>query len=344
MCFYKSSFKQSLTVDQKGKEVVVSKLAFLKSFIVQDNKPPKIPPKSVLIQGDDDCEFGWSDFEPELKLTSIAVDPFNGYNILVADGTTIRVLTPDGNLIRQFGGGGNPFRYWGVAVDPRNGNIVASDNHSKIQVLTSQGVLLHQFGDSQGYSGSQLSMPEGIAVDATNGNIFVAAMGNHCIKIFTSDGKFIRKMGANPTDGKAGYGDGEFFGPSHVAINYLTNEVLVCDTINHRVQVWGKDDGKFHFAFGGQGNADHEFGAPKGVAVDATNGNIFVQDFGNDTLKIFTKEGKILRAIGNNDGKEIPGKEQFQLAYDLALDQERGRIIVIDGYSHTTLQIFQCPK
>ena len=56
-------------------------------------------------------------------------------------------------------------------------------------------------------------------------------MGNNSIKIFDLEGKFIRKFG------KKGNKDGEFNGPRYLSVD-KEGLLMVCDSFNHRVQVF----------------------------------------------------------------------------------------------------------
>ncbi len=45
------------------------------------------------------------------------------------------------------------------------------------------------------YGNGTLNSPEGIAVDPSTGNVYVADTANHRIQIFSSNGTFITKWG-----------------------------------------------------------------------------------------------------------------------------------------------------
>jgi len=48
-----------------------------------------------------------------------------------------------------------------------------------------------RFGREEG----QFSSPQGIAVDSSSGNVYVADTGNHRIQVFSSDGTFLSRLG-----------------------------------------------------------------------------------------------------------------------------------------------------
>lgn len=61
--------------------------------------------------------------------------------------------------------------------------------------------------------------------------------------------------------------------------------IVVADSENHRVQVFGAD-GLFFCAFGSEGSGDGEFDFPIGVVVDSA-GNIIVTDTNNCWVQVF---------------------------------------------------------
>ena len=82
---------------------------------------------------------------------------------------------------------------------------------------------------------SQLSDPCGLAVDS-DGNIIVADAGNKLIEIFSSDGKFLRKIG-----------QGSLTSPVHCV--QCDRYLIVSDDQEHCIKVFPYD-GKFQYKFG----------------------------------------------------------------------------------------------
>ena len=148
----------------------------------------------------------------------------------------------------------------------------------------------------------------------------MADSGNQQIKIFSPEGKFVRKIGgprsfSNPVHcvqcnkylivsdnhehcikvfdrkgkyqyqfGKLGEGDGKFKYPQCLAVN-KSGHLLVCDSGNHRIQIF-ELDGKFIGKFGSKGSNLGELDCPYSVGV-LSNGRIVVCDSGNDRIQIF---------------------------------------------------------
>ena len=82
-----------------------------------------------------------------------------------------------------------------------------------------------------GLANSSFNLPEGIAVDPSSGNVFVADTANNRIQVFSSNGTFITAWG------KFGLVDGNFAYPEDIAVGQQGN-VFVADTANNRIQVF----------------------------------------------------------------------------------------------------------
>ena len=153
----------------------------------------------------------------------------------------------------------------------------------------------------EGSRNSQLSGPWGLSLDA-NGNIIVADSGNKLIKIFSTNGKFVRKIGGPDSFswpihcvqcdeylieykfGQQGGGDGEFNYPRCMAVS-KSKHLLVCDGGNDRIQVF-ELNGRFVGKFGTKGSNLGEFDDLKSVAV-FNSGRIVVSEWGNYRIQMF---------------------------------------------------------
>ena len=79
---------------------------------------------------------------------------------------------------------------------------------------------------------TSLSSPEGIAVDPSSGNVYVADTGNNRIQTFSSNGTFISVLGR---DGGA---NGTLRSPEGIAVDPSSGNVYVVDTDNNRISVF----------------------------------------------------------------------------------------------------------
>jgi sugar lactone lactonase YvrE len=232
-------------------------------------------------------------------------------NIYVADteNSTIRKITPDGNVSTIAGLPGNfgstdaigaGARFYGpqaLAANNAGQLFVADSANSTIRKVTS-GVVSTFAGAAGNFnsfdgtgSNAQFYHPEGVATDA-GGNVYVADTWNHTIRKITPAGAVSTLAGlagnfgaADGTNSKA-----RFNRPAGIAVDSATN-IFIADSLNHTVRkitpngtvrtiaglagVWGSSDGT---------NTAARFYLPEGISV-AANGDLFVTDSGNQTLR-----------------------------------------------------------
>ncbi len=103
------------------------------------------------------------------------------------------------------------------------------------------------------------------------------------------------QLSATAVYGAYGSAEGQLNYPKSAAVDAHGN-LYVCDTYNHRVQVFDSN-GQVLRSWGGQGNAPGLFQEPWGIALDAT-GNIYVADTWNHRIQKFDSEGRFLKQWG----------------------------------------------
>lgn len=121
-----------------------------------------------------------------------------------------------------------------------------------------------------------------------------------------------------------------FLQPSDVAVG-KEHRIYVLDGVNHLVKVFDQT-GAFLFHFGGKGSAEGLFSYPLGIATDS-KGRVYVADTGNRRGQVFTPAGNVLSLLSiTSAAKEKPGDP-----VDLALDEKRKRLYVVDNDNHQIL-------
>lgn len=167
--------------------------------------------------------FGWGKARPQ----SVAVTE-NG-DLVVADrkNCCIKIFHPDGEMIASWGEkafeNGMPS---GLAVS-KCGNIIATDaQRHMVLIFTPNGEELAAFG-AWGSGNYQFNNPLYVSTD-DNDNIFIADLGNFCVKVFNNIGNFRYKFSIIANDPNAP------IKPQGIAV--LHNQfILVCDRENHRI-------------------------------------------------------------------------------------------------------------
>lgn len=170
------------------------------------------------------------------------------------------------------------------------------------------------FGTFAGYAGNgsngQFAIPQGIAVDG-GGSVYVADSGNNTICKIDSVGTVTLLAGQPGVSGSAdGVGTNALFNqPSAMAVDLLTN-LYVADFANDTVRKISPSGAVTTIAgcagVAGSNNGlgtNALFSHPAGVAVD-TLGNVYVSDYGNDTIRVITPGGGVSTLAGSpgNDG------------------------------------------
>lgn len=204
--------------------------------------------------------------------------------VYVADrlGARVQIYGPTGKYIGRFvpKEAGQATFEWsplGVATDSA-GNVYVSDakkEEHRILKFDSKGNLLMKFG-TQGNKNGQFNYPNGLAIDNTNGDIYVCDSNNFRIQVFNKTGKYLRQFGTS--------GQGALTHPTAISLQFK-NFVHVVESFGHSVQVYDKQ-GNSQYNFGKFGIADGQFRYPKGIAI-APDGTVFVSDHDNLRMQIW---------------------------------------------------------
>ena len=201
--------------------------------------------------------------------------------ILLVDGKRHRVqcLSFDGTLISVVGSHGKePLQFndpVGITVAPCGEVLVCDRRNHRIQVLgpTDFG-FVRQIGKFDGDRPESLYLPWDIACDS-EGLVYVADCGHCCVKVFTMEGRFVKKIGSE------GIGRGQFKHLSSVAID-CNDYLYALDTMRACVSVFNPR-GEFKMQFGTHGELEAQFYKPHGITVDS-KGQVYVTDGETSTI------------------------------------------------------------
>jgi DNA-binding beta-propeller fold protein YncE len=227
-----------------------------------------------------------------------------------ASGRRLRVIDLVGNLSTLAGSGEKGYRdgkgkeamfntILSIAIDLQ-GNILACDiANNRIRKITPDGLVTSIAGTGEwGYKDGKASeaiflMPMDLCVDK-KGNIYIAGIGNHCIRKIDSKG-VVTTIAGKP--GVVGYVDGEagkslFYQPHGIAVNEK-GDVFVADMLNHAIRkitpagftttLAGTREIDFKDGMG----KDARFNRPAGVMI-YRDGSIIVADLDNHSLRKIT--------------------------------------------------------
>jgi DNA-binding beta-propeller fold protein YncE len=178
---------------------------------------------------------------------------------------------------------------WGVAICSKGNIVVAETGGHCISIFNPKGEKIKSFG-SQGSDSGQFNNPEGVAVDDSD-NILVADYENNRIQKFTSCGKFVTAV--------------KIKRPVGIAVHPQSKKVYVTNIKDNCIQVLNPDL-TFSSSFGSEGGGDGQFTYPYDVTFDST-GNVYIVDYNNDHIQVFTAEGQFLRKFGRQGNKQLIG-------------------------------------
>ena len=176
----------------------------------------------------------------------------------------------------------------GVAVTDDGLLVVSELGGHCIALFDREGKKIRSFG-TRGEGMGQLQYPQGVAI-TSKGTILVTDTCNHHIQHFTIKGDCISRVGSH------GNGPLQLYYPSGITINKTTEQVIVTEWGNHRVQVL-QPDLTFSHIFGSRGSGKGQFSIPSDVTIDS-QGFVYVTDQDNHHVQKFTPEGQFVSSFG----------------------------------------------
>ncbi len=181
-----------------------------------------------------------------------------------------------------------------IAVDLADRIVIGNKQIGNVEVYAQDFAPLFKLGTGNG----EFSQPNAIAIDKV-GDIYVVDSQEDRIKVYHPDGTL------NFAFGSSGNADGQFRIPVSIAIDDLSEEIIVADLRivgsmfgsyeGARIQIFDMD-GNFKRSFGTYGATDGQFIKPLGMAVDEL-GRIYVSDAYLNVVHVFDNMGVFLGAI-----------------------------------------------
>ncbi len=271
--------------------------------------------------------------------SGVGVDNSTG-NVYVCDYTNdnVQAFNSSGTYVNQWGSNGSGNGQFslpnGLYVDG-SGNVYVDDKgNERIQVFTTTssnpvGTFSYKFG-SQGSSGDgTFEDPTGVWTDPS-GNIYIADGTQNLIQKFFPGGTFDLQWGGT------GSGNGLFAWANSVAVDPTGQYVYVSDatysTYNNDLVQKFTVNGTFVAQWGGQGTGNGQFESPRGIATDCA-GNVYVTDFSNPRVQVFTGNGVYETQFGNSS--------VFTNPQAIAVDKN-GDVYVGDWNGHKVVKYTLC--
>jgi gliding motility-associated-like protein len=293
---------------------------------------------------------------------SIATD--DDGNLYVADSfkSSIRKITPEGDVTTIAGGGTGTFANgngkkaffsapFGVTRDRAGNLFVADANNSQIRkinlsadVTTFAGSFATGKKDGLGAAATFYHIV-GIAIDPS-GNLYIADSGNSLVRKIANDGN-VTTFAGNGTKGKVNGSrlNASFNVPVCVATDD-TGNIYISDFYNHLIRKITPDGmvstlaGSGTAGFNdGKGSAP-SFKNPWGLAADRA-GNVYVADYGNNLIRRVAANGRVTTIAGNRTFGSADGpllSASFNNPMGIAVDRFEN-IYVADFLNHKIRRI-----
>lgn len=201
----------------------------------------------------------------------------------------------------------------GLAVDPEGILYVADSYAHRLQRITPDGGV--SVIGSRGSGRAQFLSPQGVATDS-DGSFYVVEQGNCRVQKFTREGILTLVFG------RPGRENGEFLGPTAIAVAPNSGDIYVADTGGSRVQRFSFE-GRFLNSLGAPGQKTGQSGpglsSPQALAA-APGGALYVAETFAQRLVRFDPLGRLDQQIGG-------AKSRRSLAPRIALNQPRALAI-----------------
>jgi DNA-binding beta-propeller fold protein YncE len=209
-----------------------------------------------------------------------------------------------------------------IAIDAQD-RLFIVDYTARIQVYDRDG---HYLGPTWTTPDYRNGRPSGLSIDR-DGNLIVSDSHYNCFRIYSADGRELRKFG-----GEAGTKPGQ--------LGYVSDVVQDADG-NYYVAEFGENGriskfdvaGRFIKCWGSPGSAPGQFARARALALGPDD-NLYVADACNHRIQVFSRDGALVRCWGTAGS----GPGELSYPYDVAFNQ-KGELYVAE-YGNSRVQKF----
>ena len=219
---------------------------------------------------------------------------------------------------------------WGAATLP-DGSVLMGDYWNyRVAHYAEDGTYLGDFYNNHGFGPGQTQSPYGLAVDPTDGSLYIADTDQYQVVKVGPTGQWVLSWGVQ------GSGPGKFLYPSRIAVD-SAGKVFVADTWDNNIVMDQVDDSTKTVTelgqFGSFGSGNGQFKQPHGMAFyyggpGAADDKLFVVDTNNKRIEVFDDNGNFLSSFGK--AKTSGGQFTGDLR-GIAIDQAHGWVYIVDA-------------
>lgn len=238
----------------------------------------------------------------------------------------------------------------GVAV-ANDGTIYVADRiNNRVRKILPNGTVTTIAGSVNGYAdgvgtAALFDYPMFLDIDS-NGNIYVADSGNHCIRKITPAGVVTTIAGGTTSGFSDGVGTAALFNyPEGITVDTAGN-IYVSDAGNQRIRKISSDN--IVTTIAGNGNFGYvdgigtvaEFKTPSGIDIDSA-GNLYVAEKQNHCIRKITPSGVVTTVAGNGISGYVDGigtAARFNVTFDVTVDG-LGNLYVVDASNNRIRKI-----
>ena len=156
-----------------------------------------------------------------------------------------------------------------ISVDNSNDSYLPVVQYTgKVRPVVSVG--------TQGNGRGDFRYPWGVVVEHKSDNIYVTEEGNHRVQVFNEEAKYLFEFGSD-----------KMKTPLYIVI--YNDRVFVTQNGGGCLLVYDLN-GEFIKQVGTPGSAEGQFNNPRGIAIHDTNRDIYICDYSNNRIQIFSND------------------------------------------------------